>query len=122
VRRFASHALRRSAAWDCGYPDPSPITQYTSGSFAQPIRRVFGSAVFRARERVTMPHPGDTGMARLEVELHDTIWDTFYVPVIRSVNAASTWLNQLQFLTIRKYLTLVFAALVLLLIIVGTLR
>src|SRR5207253_1571777 len=70
VRRFASHALRRAPAWDCGFPDASPATQYTAGSFAQPIRRVFGGVVFRAREHVTMPAPGDTGPARLEVELH----------------------------------------------------
>ena len=33
-----------SAAWDCGFPDATPATQYTAGSFAQPIRRVFGTA------------------------------------------------------------------------------
>lgn len=122
VRRFASHALRRSAPWDCGYPDPSPATQYTAGSFAQPIRRVFGSVVFRARERVAMPPPGDTGAARLTVELHDTLWDALYRPVIRLVDAVAARMNQLQFLTIRRYLTLVFTALVLLLIIVGASR
>jgi formate hydrogenlyase subunit 3/multisubunit Na+/H+ antiporter MnhD subunit len=122
VRRFASHVLRRSAPWDCGFPDASPATQYTAGSFAQPIRRVFGSAVFRAREHLTMPPPGDTGPARLEVELHDTIWEALYLPVIRFVDAVTARVNRLQFLTIRRYLTLVFAALVLLLIIVGASR
>jgi hydrogenase-4 component B len=122
VRRFASHALRRSAPWDCGFPDASPTTQYTAGSFAQPIRRVFGSAVFRAREHLAMPKPGDTGPARLEVELHDTLWETLYLPVIRLVDSLSERMNQLQFLTIRRYLTLVFAALVLLLVIVGGFR
>src|SRR5688572_8992303 len=43
IHRFASRKLRRSAPWDCGFPDPSPMTQYTGGSVAQPIRRVFGS-------------------------------------------------------------------------------
>src|SRR6202140_3676940 len=66
VRRFASHALRRPPAWDCGFPDPSPATQYTAGSFAQPIRRVFGAVVFGARETVTMPPPGDITAARIE--------------------------------------------------------
>ena len=47
--------MRRGPAWDCGFPDPSPATQYTADSFAQPIRRVFGEVVFRARERVDMP-------------------------------------------------------------------
>jgi len=122
VRRFASHALRRSAPWDCGFPDASPTTQYTAESFAQPIRRVFGSAAFRAREHLTLPPPGDTAPARLEVELHDTLWETLYLPVIRAVMTLAERVNQLQFLTIRRYLTLVFAALVLLLVIVGGFR
>jgi hydrogenase-4 component B len=122
VRRLASHALRRSPAWDCGFPDASPATQYTAASFAQPIRRVFGSVVFRAREQVTMPKPGDTAVARLRVELRDTVWDALYAPIIRLVEATAERLNRMQFLTIRNYLTLVFAALVTLLIIVGTWR
>src|SRR5437764_3936559 len=81
VRRFASHALRRAPAWDCGFPDASPATQYTAGSFAQPIRRVFGGVVFRAREHASMPAPGDTGPARLEAELHDTLWAALYAQV-----------------------------------------
>jgi hydrogenase-4 component B len=122
VRRFASHALRRSAPWDCGFPDASPSTQYTAGSFAQPVRRVFGSVVFRAREQVSMPKPGDTAVARLRVELRDTLWDALYAPIIRLVEATTERLNRMQFLTIRNYLTLVFAALVALLVIVGTWR
>jgi hydrogenase-4 component B len=122
VRRFASHALRRAPPWDCGFPDASPATQYTAGSFAEPIRRVFGSVVFRAREQVAMPKPGDTAVARLRVELHDTVWDALYAPIIRLVEVTTERLNRMQFLTIRNYLTLVFAALVALLIIVGTWR
>src|SRR5216683_1796244 len=38
IHRLASAALRRGPAWDCGYPDASPATQYTAGSFAQRIR------------------------------------------------------------------------------------
>lgn len=122
ARRIASHALRRSAAWDCGFPDPSPATQYSSGSFAQPIRRVFGSVVFRAREHVVMPKPGDTAAAKLRVDVHDTVWETLYVPVIRAVDTLADLLTKLQFLTIRKYLMLVFAALILLLVIIGAWR
>jgi hydrogenase-4 component B len=55
VHRLASDRLRRAPAWDCGYPDPSPATQYTATSFAEPIRRVFGTVMFRAREQVEMP-------------------------------------------------------------------
>ena len=75
IHRWASAALRRSAAWDCGFPDPSPATQYTAGSFSQPIRRVFGTVVFRASEEVDLPPPGDARPARLRVRLRDVPWD-----------------------------------------------
>jgi hydrogenase-4 component B len=115
IHRFASDRLRRAPAWDCGFPDPSPATQYTAGSFSQPIRRVFGTVVFRAREEVQMPAPGGLQPARLHVQLRDLLWDTLYLPAARAVAFAADRLNAVQFLTIRAYLTLVFGALVALL-------
>jgi formate hydrogenlyase subunit 3/multisubunit Na+/H+ antiporter MnhD subunit len=122
IHRFASHAVRRAAAWDCGFPDSSPITQYSAGSFAQPIRRVFGTLAFRAREEVDMPPPGDLRPARLHVHLHDLVWDGIYAPVAGAVGFAADRLNHLQFLTIRRYLTLVFLALVFLLLVLAIWR
>jgi formate hydrogenlyase subunit 3/multisubunit Na+/H+ antiporter MnhD subunit len=119
IHRLASDKLRRGPAWDCGYPDASPLTQYSAGSFAQPIRRVFGTVVFRARETVAMPPPGDPRPARLRVALHDPIWDALYVPVTHAVTFAAERLNHLQFLTIRQFLSLVFAALVILLLVLA---
>ena len=119
IHRFASHAMRRAPAWDCGFPDPSPMTQYTAGSFAQPIRRVFGTLVFRARERIEMPPPGDARPARLHVDLKDLIWDFLYAPIATAVGFAADRLNHLQFLTIRRYLSLVFLALVALLLVLA---
>ena len=119
IHRLASDRLRRAPAWDCGYPDPSPATQYTASSFAQPIRRVFGTSVFRAREIGEMPPPGSTAPARLTVDLRDLIWDALYAPIAGFVGFATDRLNILQFLTIRRYLTLVFAALVLLLLVLA---
>jgi len=116
IHRFASHAVRRAPAWDCGFPDPSPMTQYTAGSFAQPIRRVFGTVVFSAHEKVTMPAPGDTAPARMEKSIRDPVWATLYAPIAGGVARAADLLNNLQFLTIRRYLGFVFAALVLLLL------
>ena len=119
IHRLASRELRRAPAWDCGYPDPSPATQYTAGSFAQPIRRVFGTVVFRAREHVDMPPPGDLRPARFSVDLRDLVWDTFYTPVAVGVAAVAGRLNLFQFLTIRRYLSLVFVALVALLVVLA---
>jgi len=120
IHRLASEKLRRSAAWDCGYPDPSLLTQYTASSLSQPIRRVFGTLVFHARETGEMPPPGATAPARLTVTLRDPVWDTLYAPISSFVEYATERLNVLQFLTIRRYLTLVFMALVLLLLVLAT--
>jgi len=114
IHRFASRAVRRAPAWDCGFPDPSPATQYTAGGFAQPIRRVFGP-LFDAREDVAMPAPGDTTAARLTIRLRDLTWDVLYAPLAGAIWLAAEHLSHLQFLTIRKYLSLVFALLVILL-------
>src|SRR6266568_5176329 len=115
IHRFASRAVRRGPAWDCGFPDPSPATQYTAGGFAQPIRRVF-SALFDAREDVTMPAPGDTAAARLTIRLRDLTWEMLYAPVGGAIWFITEKLNHLQFLSIRNYLSLVFVALIALLL------
>lgn len=119
IHRLASRALRRAPAWDCGFPDASPATQYSAGSFAQPIRRVFGTVVFRAREHVEMPPPGDPRPARLRVEMHDLVWDLVYAPIADAVAFLADRFNHLQFLTIRRYLSLVFLALVTLLLVLS---
>jgi len=119
IHRFASDRLRRAPAWDCGYPDASPVTQYTAMSFAQPIRRVFGTFVFEARESVDMPLPGDTRPARLTVQLRDLVWDFLYAPIAAAIGVAADRLNHLQFLTIRQFLTLVFCALIILLLVLA---
>ena len=115
IHRVASNVVRRAPAWDCGYPDPSPVTQYTAESFAQPIRRVFGATVFVADEQSYMPPPGDARGARLTVHVRDLIYDWLYAPVADGVGFIADRLNYLQFLTIRRYLSLVFLALVCLL-------
>ena len=119
IHRLASNRLRRAPAWDCGYPDASPATQYTAMSFAQPIRRVFGTFVFEARESVDMPLPGDTRPARLTVQIHDLVWEYLYAPIALGIGMAADRLNRLQFLTIRQFLTLVFSALVILLLVLA---
>jgi formate hydrogenlyase subunit 3/multisubunit Na+/H+ antiporter MnhD subunit len=119
IHRLASAALRRGPAWDCGYPEASVATQYSAGSFAQPIRRVFGTRIFAAREEVDMPPPGDLRPARLIVILRDRIWDALYAPLAQGIGLAADRLNALQFLTIRQYLTLVFSALVCLLLVLA---
>ncbi|MCB1496926.1 MAG: hydrogenase 4 subunit B [Bauldia sp.] len=111
IHRFASRAIRRAPAWDCGFPDPRPAAQYGASSFAQPIRRVFAAAI-GAKETVDMPLPGDLRPARFSSVIRDRVWDLLYQPVVTGVAAAADRLNRFQFLTIRRYLSLVFVVLV----------
>ena len=119
IYRIASAALRRAPAWDCGFPNSDPATQYTAESFSQPIRRVFGVFAFRARESVDMPTPGDARPAHFQFAMRDPIWDMLYAPIARAVGALATRLNHLQFLTIRQYLSVVFGSLVFLLLLLA---
>ena len=122
VKRLGSRGLRRAPAWDCGFPDASAMTQYTGASLGQPIKRVYGALVFRARDTVDMPAPGDTRPARHTATRVDTIWDRLYAPLGSAVLAVATRLNPLQFLTIQRYLGFVFAALVVLLLVLALWR
>jgi formate hydrogenlyase subunit 3/multisubunit Na+/H+ antiporter MnhD subunit len=118
IHSLASHRLRRAKPWACGFDAPVPAAQYSASSFAQPVRRVFAGLV-RAEERVEMPEPGDLRPARFAASWRDASWDFFYGPIGAAVGWLSLTLNQLQFLTIRKHLSLMFAALVGLLFLVA---
>ena len=117
VHRISSRRTRRGPAWDCGFPEPSPLTQYSASSFSQPLRRVYGGTVFGAAEIIDMPQPGDNRAARLTVRLQDYVWELLYAAPAAAVLSLSERLNTLQFLTIRSYLMLVFSALIVLLLI-----
>jgi hydrogenase-4 component B len=122
IHLLASKATRRAPAWGCGYPETNPSMQYSAGSFSQPIRRVFGTLLFRAREQIDMPPPGDMRPATLNVHLEDIVWDVLYAPLAGAVGFVADRLNVLQFLTIRRYLSLVFVALVVLLLVIAIWR
>jgi hydrogenase-4 component B len=122
IHGFASRGLRRGPAWDCGYPDPSLVTQYSGSGFAQPIRRIFRNTVFVARDHLDMPAPGETRPARFDVEIRDRVVDTLYAPISASVDFCADRFDKLHYLPIRGYLSLVFITLVALLLVVAIWR
>ena len=119
VHRFASRMVRKAPFWDCGYPGLDAVAQYSATSLAQPIRRVFGAIAFAAHEQVEMPPPGDPRPAILQRFLRDPVWDFMYAPVANAIGASATLLNYIQFFTIRRYLSFVFIALVVLLVVLA---
>jgi hypothetical protein len=116
IHRLSAHGVRRAPAWDCGFPDPTPASQYSAASFEQPIRRVFGTVLFRSKEVVDMPPPGDNRPAGIVRTITDPVWDGLYRPLGRTIEWIAGKSDILGFLTIRSYLSFVFAALVVLLI------
>ncbi|QXX76551.1 hydrogenase 4 subunit B [Methylovirgula sp. HY1] len=119
VHRFASRMVRKAPFWDCGYPGLDAVAQYSATSLAQPIRRVFGAIAFAAHEQVEMPPPGDPRPAILQRFLRDPVWDFMYAPVASAIGASATLLNYIQFFTIRRYLSFVFIALIVLLVVLA---
>ncbi|MEW5727323.1 MAG: hydrogenase 4 subunit B [Pseudomonadota bacterium] len=119
VHRLGTRALRVSPAWDCGHAEDIPQTQYTGHSFAQPMRRAFAATVFRARETVEMPEPGDDSPARHRVSMIDPVWDGLYRGLARLVDLLADQVNRMQFLTVRRYLLMMFATLVVWLLVVA---
>ena len=66
-----------------------------------------------------MPAPGDMQPARFTLVVTDPVWTWLYRPFAGAVEFASLQLNHLQFLTIRRYLSLVFFSLVTLLLVLA---
>ena len=119
VHRLWPRPVRYAPAWDCGYVDPTPLSQYSASSFAQPIRRALGGVAYTAVEHLDMPKPGDVRVAKFGVEIKDRAMIYLYGPICAAVLAASNRLNGFNYLKIQEYLAVVFAALILLLLVVA---
>ncbi|MBI1205850.1 MAG: hydrogenase 4 subunit B [Azospirillum sp.] len=123
MHSFGNRTSRRSIPWGCGFTDdPGPVSQYTASSFAQPIRRVFGASLFSARDHVDMPKPGETRAAVFRVTMRDPVWDWVFTPLLGSIGALTDKINILQSLTIRHYLGLMLATLVVLIGVVAAIQ
>ncbi len=120
IHLLASKKTRRSPAWDCGFPDASSATQYTASSFSQPLRRVYGGIVLRADVTVDMPAPGELRAGAFAVKYFDYLWSYLYQKPSEAIWALSKQFNAIHFLSIRRYLVLMFCTLIALLIITAT--
>ena len=122
-----SQGHRIGPAWDCGFGAPppwlpfgDPLTQYGGASFAQPLRRALGPALLHAQRN--RGHAGarrNTRGAHVAVQTSDPAEGGLFRPVARLRVRLSEFADQLQFLTIRSTLSLMFAALVLFLAVIA---
>jgi hydrogenase-4 component B len=126
ARRHASPGHRVAPFWDCGFYAPpawlpfgDPLTQYSGGGFAQPLQRTFGAALLRAQEHVDTPDPGETRPGRIVVEMHDPSERLLFGPVAAARARLSDFAERVQALSVRRTLSLMFAALILFLVVVA---
>jgi hypothetical protein len=78
--------------------------------------------VFSVIEHVDMPRPGEMRAGHFQVRVRDPAWRFVYGPLARFVTKTAGRLNRMQFLTVRSYLSLVFGALIMLLLVVAAWR
>lgn len=118
LRRHAVPGHRVAPSWDCGF-NPSAATaataQYGGASFAQPLARLLGAALFGWRWRVDMPEPGEARAAKYEASFRDPAAPALAAPVMAGTMAIAARVNAVTGLTVRRYLSLMFAGLVVLL-------
>ncbi|MGH8663224.1 MAG: hydrogenase 4 subunit B [Burkholderiales bacterium] len=114
VRWIWHGRLRRSAPWDCGFPEQSARMQDTADAFGQPIRWIFGP-IYRIRRRVPAP---DDPQPRFELHVEDRLWYALYLPVARMVEYVCARVSLLQQGRISIYLLYSFVTLIALLLFV----
>lgn len=92
VRLLAHGRIRRTPAWDCGYPWQNSRMQDTAEGFGQPIRHMFG-AFFRMER--DLPSPTDIA-PRYRIHIEDRFWQALYRPISLAVQYVANAVSLLQ--------------------------
>jgi hydrogenase-4 component B len=111
VRRLYHGRLRRSTAWDCGYPLQTARMQDTAEGFGQPIRQIFEPFYRMTRE---LPTAFDAA-PHYRVTVEDPLWSWVYLRIAAATDWASRMVGMLQRGRISIYLLYSFLTLVALL-------
>ena len=114
VRRFYHGRLRRSSAWDCGYPEQTARMQDSAEGFGQPIRQIFEPFFLIERE---VPSPFDRE-PRYHGRTEDKLWYGLYLPIAKATNKLSGLISFLQHGRIHLYLMYSFVTLLVMLVLV----
>jgi hydrogenase-4 component B len=114
VRLLAHGRMRRTPAWDCGYPWQTARMQDTAEGFGQPIRHMFGAFFHMERG---LPSPSDES-PRYWVHIEDRLWRAIYLPIARGVQRLANAIGVLQGGRLTVYLLYSFLTLIVLLVFV----
>jgi hydrogenase-4 component B len=111
VRALYHGRLRRTPAWDCGFPGLNARMQDTPEGFAQPIRQIF-APVYEIESH--HPDPFDR-LPRYFTEVRDRSWGWIYYPVATAATFCSRLIARIQGGRIAVYLAYSFATILFLL-------
>lgn len=114
VRLLAHGRVRRTPAWDCGYPWQTSRMQDTAEGFGQPIRHMFGAFFHMERD---LPTPADPA-PRYRVHIEDHFWRALYRPVAAAAQKTADAVGFLQGGRLAFYLLYSFLTLLALLVFV----
>ena len=89
------------------------MTQYSGASFSQPLQRTLGAALLSAHEQVDLPAPADPRPARLMLDAQDPADGWLFRPLRRARDLLAVQAERIQYLTIRRTLSVIFVVLVL---------
>ncbi|MGR8931625.1 MAG: hydrogenase 4 subunit B [Gammaproteobacteria bacterium] len=121
-RNPVTKAMRRSAAWDCGFGGLTPRMQYSSSAFTMPFRRIFAK-VWMIDEQIEKEHQGamDMNVASIHyrLQVQDHSWPKLYQPIARGVNQLARQVGRIQTGNIRVYLGYSFVTLIIMLWVVS---
>jgi NADH:ubiquinone oxidoreductase subunit 5 (subunit L)/multisubunit Na+/H+ antiporter MnhA subunit len=113
-----SGSIRRVPLWDCGFEKVTQRMQYTSTSFAMPIRRIFGF-FFSIREQVKLDpqalHRVLPGKMHYYLRIRDRFWGWLYKPLVDASFWMSRMAGRLQQGRIQTYLIYSFVTIIILL-------
>jgi hydrogenase-4 component B len=111
VRRLYHGRLRRTPAWDCGFPELTARMQDTAEGFAQPIRQIFAPVYEIESHR---PDPFDR-LPRYFTEVRDHCWRWIYFPIAHAAAYCSRLVGRIQTGRVGIYLVYSFVTIIFLL-------
>lgn len=111
IRAFYHGRIRRTHAWDCGYPGQTARMQDTAEGFSQPIKHIFAPFL---HVKVESPNVDDK-QPSYNMRAEDRFWYVLYIPIERFIFYLAKWVGKLQQGCISYYLTYSFITLLALL-------
>ena len=115
ARCLAAGVVRRAPVWGCGYLSPTPRTQYTASSFAEPLTTQFRVFV-RNREALAPPTGYFPTTASYSSDSGDPFLRLLFAPTFRRFNLMVSRLNIVQHGHVHLYVLYVAATLIVLLV------